>query len=115
MKKISLLIIEDEAAIRDMVRFALPRAEFSLLDAADTAKAMRLLADKLPDLILLDWMLPCMSGIEFIKWIKQQEDFKNIPIIMLTAKAEEENKVKGLMSGADDYITKPFAPIELIA
>src|ERR1700722_10028102 len=114
-RKIYLMIIEDEVAIRDMVRFSLPEDEFVLIDAEDTAKATRLLANKLPDLILLDWMLPGKSGIEFMKWIKQQEDFANIPIVMLTAKAEEENKVKGLLSGADDYVTKPFSPAELIA
>lgn len=115
MKKIKLLIVEDEAAIRDMLRFSLPDTEFSLQDAEDTQKATRLLADEIPDLILLDWMLPGQSGIEFMKWLKQQEHLQDIPIIMLTAKAEEENKVKGLLSGADDYVTKPFSPSELIA
>ena len=113
--KINLLIIEDETAIRDMIRFSLPSDEFTLTDAEDTSKAIRQLADRIPDLILLDWMLPGKNGIEFIQWIKQKENFCNIPIIMLTAKAEEENKVKGLMTGADDYITKPFSPDELIA
>jgi len=114
-KKIKLLIVEDEAAIRDMVRFALPNKEFYLIDAEDGSKAIRVLADHIPDLILLDWMLPGMSGIQFIQWIKKKDDLCDIPIIMLTAKAEEENKVRGLMSGADDYITKPFSPNELIA
>ncbi len=114
-KVLSLLIIEDELAIRDMLRFSLPENEFSLIDAEDTSKAVKILADQAPDLILLDWMLPGRSGIEFIKWIKQQDNLNDIPIIMLSAKAEEENKVKGLMTGADDYITKPFSPDELIA
>jgi two-component system phosphate regulon response regulator PhoB len=114
-EKITLLIIEDEEAIRDMLRFSLPEHEFNLIDAEDTSKATKILADNIPDLILLDWMLPGRSGIEFIKWIKQQEILSNIPIIMLTAKAEEENKITGLMTGADDYITKPFSPDELIA
>lgn len=114
MKKIILLIIEDEAAIRDMIRFSLPR-ELKLIDAEDVIKAKKHLENQLPDLILLDWMLPGTSGIEFIEWIKKQVDFQDIPIIMLTAKAEEENKVKGLMTGADDYITKPFSPDELTA
>lgn len=114
VRKIKLLIIEDEIAIRDMVRFSLPD-EFELLDAEDTAKAIKQLAAQIPDLILLDWMLPGKSGIEFIEWIKQKEIWQDIPIVLLTAKAEEENKVRGLMSGADDYITKPFSPDELIA
>ncbi|WP_100623247.1 response regulator [Candidatus Coxiella mudrowiae] len=114
MKKTTLLIIEDEAAIRDMIRFSL-LTEFGLIDAEDIIKAKKQLENQLPDLILLDWMLPGKSGIEFIEWIKKQADFRDIPIIMLTAKAEEENKVKGLMTGADDYITKPFSPDELTA
>ena len=114
MKKIILLIIEDEAAIRDMIRFSLPR-ELKLIDAEDVIKAKKHLENQIPDLILLDWMLPGTSGIEFIEWIKKQVDFQDIPIIMLTAKAEEKNKVKGLMTGADDYITKPFSPDELTA
>lgn len=112
---INLLIIEDEQAIRDMLRFALSEKEFNLIEAEDAAKAIQTLTNQTPDLILLDWMLPGKSGIEFIKWIKQQEYLASTPIIMLTAKAEEENKVMGLMSGADDYITKPFSPDELIA
>lgn len=113
-RKITLLIIEDETAIRDMLHFSLPD-EFELIDAEDVDKAMRRLSDYFPQLILLDWMLPGKNGIEFIKWIKQKEDLQDIPIIMLTSKAEEENKIKGLMIGADDYITKPFSPDELIA
>jgi len=115
MKKISLLIIEDEEAIRDLLRFSLSKAEFDLMDAETVAQATRLLADHIPDLILLDWMLPDKSGIEFIKWIKHKEPLKDIPIIMLTAKAEESQKVQGLMTGADDYITKPFSTAELTA
>jgi two-component system phosphate regulon response regulator PhoB len=68
-----------------------------------------------PDLIILDWMLPDKSGVDFLKWAKKQNDYKSIPVIMLTAKAEEENKIKGLSHGADDYITKPFSPKELMA
>lgn len=115
MKKIKLLIVEDEVAIRDMLRFSMPEDEFELYDAEDTSKARQILANQIPDLMLLDWMLPGQSGIDFIKWVKQQDNLEDIPIIMLTAKAEEDNKIKGLMSGADDYITKPFSPTELIA
>lgn len=113
--KIKLLVIEDENAIRDMIRFSLPQEEFDFSEAENVGQAIQLLGDRIPDLILLDWMLPGRSGIDFIKWIKQQENLKDIPIIMLTAKAEEESKVKGLKAGADDYITKPFSIAELIA
>lgn len=115
MNKIILLVVEDETAIRDMIRFALPKDEFIMLDAENTSQAQTILATQIPHLILLDWMLPGQSGIEFIKKLKQHELTNNIPVIMLTAKAEEENKIKGLETGADDYITKPFSPNELIA
>lgn len=115
MSKPHVLIIEDEAAIRDMLRFALPDDEFKLSDADDAKQAQQFLSTTLPDIILLDWMLPGKSGIEFIAWLKQQQRLRNIPVIMLTARVEEENKVRGLNTGADDYITKPFSPVELIA
>ncbi len=112
---ITLLIIEDELAIRDMIRFALSPDEFIVLEADDIPAARRKLGEAIPDIILLDWMLPSQSGIDYIKELKIEPNYKEIPIIMLTAKAEEENKVKGLETGADDYITKPFSPAELIA
>lgn len=115
MKPISLLIIEDEAAIRDMVSFALTPAGFQIFEAEDTVQAKKLISQSIPDLILLDWMLPGASGIEFAQQLKRETLTKDIPIIMLSAKAEEENKIKGLEVGADDYITKPFSPRELIA
>src|SRR6185312_5187690 len=103
MKKTSLLIVEDEAAIRDMMRFALEAADFELVEAESAKEAELQLAKRIPDLILLDWMLPGASGIEFAKQLKRNSQLKDIPIIMLTAKAEEENKIKGLEVGADDY------------
>lgn len=115
MGAIKLLIIEDERAIRDMLRFSFANDDFQLFEADDTVSAKSLLANTLPDLILLDWMLPSASGIDFIRWIKKEPLLANIPIIMLTAKAEEDNKIKGLMTGADDYVTKPFSPKELKA
>ncbi|VVC76389.1 Phosphate regulon transcriptional regulatory protein PhoB [Aquicella siphonis] len=115
MKKLTLLVIEDEEAIRDMLRFSLPKDEFHLVDAENTSKAFSMLSHCIPDLIILDWMLPDKSGIDFIKTIRKQDVHKDIPVIMLTAKAEEENKIKGLMVGADDYLTKPFSPNELAA
>jgi two-component system, OmpR family, phosphate regulon response regulator PhoB len=109
-----LLIIEDEKAIRDMVRFSLTDSGFTLVEASDVTRAKRALANTIPSLILLDWMLPGQSGVNFIHWLKKRQLYQNIPIIMLTARAEEENKVKGLEAGADDYVTKPFSPRELI-
>ncbi len=115
MKTKVILIVEDEAAIRDMLQFALAPTGFEIIEAGDVAEAEKKLGNTLPDLILLDWMLPDISGVEFSKRLKRNPLTKNIPIIMLTAKAEEENKIKGLESGADDYVTKPFSPRELIA
>lgn len=115
MKVISLLLIEDELAIRDMLRLALPTAEFQLRTAENISQATQQLLEHLPDLILLDWLLPGKNGLEFLKWLRQQELYKNIPVIMLSAKVEEENKLKGLLTGADDYVTKPFSPAELKA
>jgi len=115
MKKTTLLIIEDEVDIRDMIRFSSPSQEFDWWEADSVSEAIRLLSDRRPDLILLDWMLPGRSGISFIQWIKKRVSLQNIPIIMLTAKAEEENKVRGLTIGADDYVIKPFSPKELLA
>lgn len=115
MAKVTLLIIEDEEAIRDMLRFSLPQQEFNLIDAENTVKALHVLATTIPDLILLDWMLPDMSGVDFLKRLRKNERIKDIPVIMLTARAEEENKIMGLVAGADDYITKPFSPHELMA
>jgi len=110
-----ILLVEDEAPIRDMVRFALSRAGMEMLDAEDVSHAEQILATRRPDLILLDWMLPEENGIELLRRLRQDEDRKDIPIIMLTAMAEDEQKVRGLEVGADDYITKPFSPPELVA
>ncbi len=110
----SILIIEDECAIRDMVRFALSSSAYELIEASDFVKAKQVLASSLPDLILLDWMLPNVSGIHVLRWLKKHDAYMNIPVIMLTARAEEENKIHGLEAGADDYVTKPFSPQELI-
>lgn len=115
MRKTTLLIVEDEPAIRDMVRFALSREGYTLLEAGDVREARICIAENHIDLILMDWMLPDESGIELIRELKQNELDRKLPIIMLTAKAEEENKIRGLGVGADDYVTKPFSPKELDA
>ena len=110
-----VLIVEDEQAIREMIAFHLSRAGFDVLEAEDCRSARGLLADQRPDLALVDWMLPDMSGLELTRMLKRDKDYEELSIIMLTARAEERDKVSGLDGGADDYITKPFSPRELIA
>jgi two-component system phosphate regulon response regulator PhoB len=111
----TILIVEDEKPIREMVSFALGRAGYTLVEAGDIAEAFECLARQVPDLILLDWMLPGASGLELARRLKKDELTRDVPIIMLTARGEEEDKVTGLEAGADDYITKPFSPRELLA
>lgn len=111
----TILLVEDESPIRDMVRFALSRAGMEMLDAEDVRSAERLLLLRRPDLILLDWMLPDENGLVLLRRLRKDKDRRDIPVIMLTARAGEEDKIKGLDVGADDYITKPFSPPELIA
>lgn len=110
-----ILIVEDEQPIREMVGFALSNIGFEVLEAADAREAQTVIANTLPDLILLDWMLPGLSGIEYARRLKREDLTREIPIIVLTARAEEEDKIHGLESGADDYVTKPFSPRELVA
>ena len=110
-----ILLVEDEAPIRQMLVFNLSRAGFDVAEAADCATARRLIADTRPDLLLVDWMLPDSSGLELTRALRREDANRELPIILLTAKAEEQNKISGLDSGADDYITKPFSPKELIA
>ena len=110
-----ILLVEDEAAIREMLVMALERAGFAVVEAANSQQAQDALAEQLPDLILLDWMLPGTSGIELAHRWKKQELTREIPIIMLTARSEEDDRVRGFDVGADDYVTKPFSPRELIA
>ena len=115
MKKRTVLIVDDEDAIRDMLRMALELVDFRCLDAANTRDADRMIVDENPDLVLLDWMLPGGSGLELLHRLKRGDNTSDLPVIMLTAKTAEDNIVQGLEVGADDYITKPFAPRELIA
>ncbi len=115
MTEKSVLIVEDETAIREMIAFSVRRAGFEAREATDSTSARREIADRTPDLILLDWMLPDVSGIELARALRRDASTREIPIIMLTARADEEDKVRGLNSGADDYITKPFSSRELIA
>lgn len=110
-----VLIVDDEAPIRDMIIMALEMADYECIEAEDGKEAHAIIIDQKPDLILLDWMMPNLSGIELARRLKRDDLTASIPIIMLTAKGEEDNKIQGLESGADDYITKPFSPRELIA
>jgi two-component system phosphate regulon response regulator PhoB len=110
-----ILIVEDEIPIREMIVFHLSRAGFETLEAGDCGVARQLLADERPDLALIDWMLPDMSGLELTRLLKRDKEYDDLAIIMLTARTDEYDKVAGLDGGADDYITKPYSPRELIA
>ncbi|MDN3650925.1 phosphate regulon transcriptional regulator PhoB [Reinekea marina] len=111
----SILIVDDESAIRDVIAAALEMAGYRALEAGNAQDAHSIIVDQKPDLILLDWMMPGTSGVELARRLKRDALTQEIPIIMLTAKGEEEHKISGLDAGADDYITKPFSPRELVA
>ena len=115
MTKQRILVVEDEAPIRQMIAFNLSRAGFDVDEVEDSASARVRIADARPDLVLVDWMLPDSSGLELVRLLRRDEACRDLPIIMLTAKAEEKDKVLGLEGGADDYITKPFSTRELVA
>lgn len=110
-----ILIVDDEAPIREMVTFALRRANYESWEAPDAESTLVLLNERQPDLILLDWMLPGMSGIDLTRRLKKDLNTRALPIIMLTAKGAEADRIRGLEVGADDYIAKPFSPRELLA
>jgi len=110
-----VLIVEHEKPIREMIAFGLKRNGFEVREAEDCRAARAALVDQRPDLVLIDWMLPDMSGLELTRSVKRDRSTRELPIIMLTARAEEGDKVMGLENGADDYITKPFSPRELLA
>ena len=110
-----ILIVEDERPIREMIAFHLMRAGYDTLEAEDCREARKLLADERPSLALIDWMLPDMSGLELTRMLKRDKEFEDLAVIMLTARADEHDKVTGLEGGADDYMTKPFSPRELVA
>lgn len=115
MTHCNILVVEDEDAIRAMLVMVLEQANFIPIAASDAQEAQKILTDALPDLILLDWMLPGISGVEWARRLKKEPVYRDIPIILLTARGEEEDKVRGLEIGADDYMTKPFSPKELVA
>ncbi|MCE5182759.1 MAG: phosphate regulon transcriptional regulator PhoB [Betaproteobacteria bacterium] len=111
----TILMVEDESAIRELIALNLQQAGHHMLAAGSAEDALALMRESLPDLILLDWMLPGMSGVEFARRIKANAHTRSIPIIMLTARSDEQDKIIGLEIGSDDYITKPFSPRELNA
>ena len=111
----SILLVEDEAAIREMVELALSRAGFEIRAVADAARAERAIVQEKPDLVLLDWMLPGVSGLEFARSLRRRDSTRDLPLIMLTAKGEESDRLSGFDAGADDYIVKPFSVKELVA
>ncbi len=111
----TILVVEDEPAIQELIAYNLKQAGHQPLRADNAEQALNLVANALPDLVLLDWMLPGLSGIEFARRLRADKRTRAIPIIMLTARSDEQDKLQGLETGADDYITKPFSPRELNA
>lgn len=110
-----VLVIEDETSIREMICLLLKQHDYQPIEVKDYDSAVHSLNEPWPDVILLDWMLPGGSGIQFINYLKREAMTRDIPVVMLTARGEEEDRVRGLETGADDYITKPFSPRELVA
>ena len=111
----SILVVDDEHAIREMICLALDQDNYHCIQAGNAHIAEELIREHQPDLILLDWMMPGISGVDFARKLRRNKDTNNIPIIMLTAKAEEEDMIRGLDSGIDDYLKKPFSTKELLA
>ena len=112
---VNVLVVEDEPAIQELIAVNLEHAGHRVTRAKDAEAALGLVKSMLPDLLLIDWMLPGMSGASLAKLLRQDERTRQIPIIMLTARSAEQDKIAGLEAGADDYVTKPFSPKELVA
>ena len=113
--KPTVLVVEDEAALVTLLRYNLEREGYRVLEARDGEEALLVAAEERPDVVLLDWMLPQLSGIEVCRRLRSRQETRNVPIIMLTARGEETDRIRGLDTGADDYITKPFSMTELLA
>ena len=111
----NVLVVDDEEAIRDMIRFALEKAGMAVQLAAGAQEALERISESRPDIILLDWMMPGVSGLELTRRLRRDAYTEDIPIIMLTARVTEDDKVAGLEAGTDDYVVKPFSPRELLA
>ncbi len=112
---VHVLLVEDEAPLREMLCFALSGEAYEVTEAGDAGEGFTRLRERRPDLILLDWMLPGMSGVEFLRRLRREAAWRDIPVIMLTARGEEDDRVQGLEAGADDYLVKPFSTRELKA
>ena len=110
-----VLIVEDEQALVTLLRYNFEAAGYEVATALDRDEALMAIAERRPDLIVLDWMLPSISGLEVCRQIRRKAETRDVPVIMLTARGEEADRVRGLDSGADDYVTKPFSPTELVA
>ena len=110
-----ILIVEDEIALVELLRYNFEQEGFRVSTATDGEEALVMVAEDKPDLVVLDWMLPLMSGLEACRQIRRRPETRNLPIIMLTARGEEADRIRGLEGGADDYLTKPFSPRELVA
>ena len=109
-----IFVVEDEKPIQELLQYNLEKEGFKVSSSANGEEALETIKEKIPDLILLDWMLPDLSGIKICQYLKQDKTVKDIPVIMLTAKGEEEDKIKGFNTGAEDYMTKPFSFPELL-
>jgi two-component system phosphate regulon response regulator PhoB len=115
MKNERILIVDDEIAIREMIRIALELSGFDCIEAEDALQNHHKIVDERPSLVLLDWMLPGMTGVELCRRLKRDETLNEIPVIILTARGDEDHKIQGLDAGADDYVTKPFSTRELVS
>ena len=115
MARIRMLLVEDDAALAELLRFHFEREDFDVRHTPDGEEALLMAREAAPDIVLLDWMLETLSGIEVCRRLRRLPETANVPIIMLTARGEEEDRVRGLETGADDYVTKPFSPRELVA
>ena len=115
MPRARLLIVEDDAALAELLQFTFRREDFDVVHTADGEEALLLAKERTPDIVLLDWMVEGISGVEVCRRLRRAPETQNVPIIMLTARGEEEDRVRGLETGADDYVTKPFSPRELVA
>ena len=115
MARARMLLVEDDAALAELVSWHFKREDFEIAQTADGEEALLLAREKTPDIVLLDWMVEGLSGLEVCRRLRRAPETANVPIIMLTARGEEEDRVRGLETGADDYVTKPFSPRELVA
>ena len=115
VRRKTVLIVDDEAAIREMVSLALETAKFNVLEASDSQEGHAIIIDSQPDVLLLDWMMPGTTGLELLRRLRRDPLTEKIPVILLTAKTSEDSKITGLDSGADDFISKPFSPKELVS